>query len=55
MLVEAGEGVAILPGNVQQAASKNLMFCPLTNRGAAIELVMAWSRATGKSGSEGVS
>jgi DNA-binding transcriptional LysR family regulator len=44
MLVEAGEGIAILPGNVEQAASKNLVFRPLTNRGAAIELVMAWSR-----------
>jgi DNA-binding transcriptional LysR family regulator len=44
MLVEAGEGIAILPGNVQQAASKNLAFCPLTDRGAAIGLVMAWSR-----------
>jgi DNA-binding transcriptional LysR family regulator len=44
MLVEAGEGIAILPGNVQPSASKNLMFCPLTNRGAAIALVMAWSK-----------
>lgn len=44
MLVEAGEGIAILPGNVQHAASKNLIFCPLTDHGAAIELVMAWSK-----------
>jgi DNA-binding transcriptional LysR family regulator len=43
MLVEAGEGIAILPGNVQHAASKNLLFRPLTNRGAGIGLVMAWS------------
>jgi DNA-binding transcriptional LysR family regulator len=43
MLVEAGEGIAILPGNLQQAASKNLLFRPLTNRGAAFGLVMAWS------------
>ena len=43
MLVEVGEGIAILPGNVQQAASKNLVFRPLTNRGAEIGLVMAWS------------
>jgi DNA-binding transcriptional LysR family regulator len=44
MLVEAGEGIAILPGNVERAASKNLVFCPLTDRGAAIELVIAWLR-----------
>jgi DNA-binding transcriptional LysR family regulator len=43
MLVEAGEGIAILPGNVEHAASKNLIFCPLTDRGAAIGLVMTWS------------
>lgn len=43
MLVEAGEGIAILPGNVQESASKNLVFRPLSDRGAAIELVMAWS------------
>src|SRR5579863_5241688 len=34
LLVEAGEGVAILPSNLQHGASKNLVFCPLTNRGA---------------------
>ncbi len=43
MLVEAGEGIALLPGNVEHAASKDLTFRPLTDRGAAIELVMAWS------------
>jgi len=43
MLVEAGEGIAILPSNLQHGASKNLAFCPLTDRGAAIGLVMAWS------------
>jgi DNA-binding transcriptional LysR family regulator len=45
LLVEAGEGIAILPSNLQHGASKNLAFCPLTNRGAAIGLVMAWSPA----------
>ena len=44
MLVEAGEGIAILPSNLQHAASKNLVFCPLTDRGAEIGLVMAWSQ-----------
>jgi DNA-binding transcriptional LysR family regulator len=43
LLVEAGEGIAILPSNLQHAASKNLAFCPLTNPGATIGLVMAWS------------
>lgn len=43
LLVEAGEGIAILPSNLQHGASKNLDFCPLTNDGAAIGLMMAWS------------
>jgi DNA-binding transcriptional LysR family regulator len=43
LLVEAGEGIAILPSNLQHGASKNLAFCPLTNRGAAIGLFVAWS------------
>jgi DNA-binding transcriptional LysR family regulator len=43
LLVEAGEGIAILPSNLQHGASRNLKFCPLTNRGAAIGLVIAWS------------
>lgn len=42
LLVEAGEGIAILPSNLQDGASKNLLFCPITNHGAAIGLVMAW-------------
>jgi DNA-binding transcriptional LysR family regulator len=43
LLVEAGEGIAILPSNLQHGASKNLLFCPLTDRNASIGLVMAWS------------
>jgi DNA-binding transcriptional LysR family regulator len=43
LLVEAGEGIAILPSNLRDGASKNLAFCPLTNHDAAIGLVMAWS------------
>lgn len=43
LLVEAGEGIAILPSNLQHGASKNLAFCPLSDRGAAIGLVIAWS------------
>jgi DNA-binding transcriptional LysR family regulator len=43
LLVEAGEGIAILPSNLQHGASKNLVFRRLTNPGAEIGLVMAWS------------
>ena len=43
LLVEAGEGIAILPSNLQHGASKNLSFGRLTNPGAEIGLVMAWS------------
>lgn len=44
LLVEAGEGVAILPSNLQYGASKKLAFCPFNNPEAKIGLVMAWSR-----------
>ncbi|HLJ49907.1 MAG TPA: LysR substrate-binding domain-containing protein [Bryobacteraceae bacterium] len=44
LLVEAGEGIAILPSNLQHGASRNLAFCRLTNPRATIGLVMAWSR-----------
>jgi DNA-binding transcriptional LysR family regulator len=44
LLVQAGEGIAILPSNLQQRGSfRDLAFCPLTNRGASIGLMMAWS------------
>ena len=43
LLVEAGEGIAILPSNLQQRGSNDLVFRPLTNRGASIGLVIAWS------------
>jgi DNA-binding transcriptional LysR family regulator len=44
LLVQAGEGIAILPSNLQQRGSfRDLAFCRLTNRGASIGLMMAWS------------
>jgi DNA-binding transcriptional LysR family regulator len=43
ILVQAGEGIAILPSNLQPRASKDLVFCPLTNRGASFGIVVAWS------------
>jgi DNA-binding transcriptional LysR family regulator len=43
LLVQAGTGIAILPINLQQGGVRDLVFCPLTNRGASIDLVMAWA------------
>lgn len=43
ILVQAGEGIAILPSNLQLRGSKDLAFCPLTNRGASFGIVIAWS------------
>jgi len=45
LLVEAGEGIAILPSNLQQRGTSELAFCPLRPPGASIELVLAWSPA----------
>lgn len=42
-LVEAGEGVAILPGGAQLLSSEDLVFVPLSDRTASIDLVIAWS------------
>lgn len=35
--VEAGEGIAILPSNLQQRGTSELAFCPLRPPGASIE------------------
>ncbi len=43
MLVQAGEGIAILPNNLQQKGTPDVAFCPLSSRTASIGLVMAWS------------
>jgi DNA-binding transcriptional LysR family regulator len=42
-LVEAGEGVAILPKGAQVLSSDELVFVPLSDRTAFIDLVIAWS------------
>jgi DNA-binding transcriptional LysR family regulator len=42
-LVEAGEGVAILPGGSQRLSSEELVFVPLADRAAFVEQVIAWS------------
>ncbi len=46
LLVQAGEGIAILPRNLQQqrGAFRDLVSCALTNRGASIGLMVAWSQ-----------
>lgn len=41
--VQAGTGIAILPINLQQGGVRDLVFCSLTDRGASIDLVMAWA------------
>ncbi len=42
-LVEAGEGVAILPQGSRSLGSEALVFIPLTDSGASVDLVIAWS------------
>jgi DNA-binding transcriptional LysR family regulator len=42
-LVEAGEGVAILPEGAMRLRTEELVFVPLADRAAAIDLVIAWS------------
>jgi DNA-binding transcriptional LysR family regulator len=42
-LVEAGEGLAVLPAGSQILSSEQLVFVPLSDRSASIELVIAWS------------
>jgi DNA-binding transcriptional LysR family regulator len=42
-LVEAGEGVAILPQGSRALANEELRFVPLADRSAFIDLVIAWS------------
>jgi DNA-binding transcriptional LysR family regulator len=46
LLVQSGEGIAILPSNLQHqpgAGPRDLVFSPLTNQDASIEMVAAWS------------
>jgi DNA-binding transcriptional LysR family regulator len=42
-LVEAGEGVAILPQGARALSNKELVFVPLADRTASIDMVIAWS------------
>ena len=43
LMVQAGEGVSLLPLNQQQFRTPELAFCPLKSKNAFVEFVMAWS------------
>jgi DNA-binding transcriptional LysR family regulator len=43
MMVQAGEGISLLPLNEQQSRTRDLAFCPLLAKNAFVEFVMAWS------------
>ena len=43
LMVQAGEGVSLLPLNHQQSRASDLAFCPLTAKNASVELIIAWS------------
>ncbi len=43
-LVEAGEGVSIIPEGSRFMASKEIAFVPLAGASASVDLVMAWSK-----------
>ncbi len=41
-LVEAGEGIAVLPRGSELLRSRELVFVPIADAGASVDLVMAW-------------
>jgi DNA-binding transcriptional LysR family regulator len=43
LMVQAGEGVSLLPINQQQFSMPDLAFCPLLARDAFVDFVMAWA------------
>lgn len=43
MMVQAGEGISLLPLNQQQSRTRDLAFCPLLAKGAFVDFVMTWS------------
>jgi DNA-binding transcriptional LysR family regulator len=44
LMVQAGEGVSLLPINEQQFRTRALAFCPLKAKNAFVEFVIAWAR-----------
>jgi DNA-binding transcriptional LysR family regulator len=45
VMVQAGEGVSLLPINEQQFRTRDLAFCPLKAKNAFVEFVIAWARS----------
>jgi DNA-binding transcriptional LysR family regulator len=43
LMVRSGEGVSLLPINLQQGATPDVAFVPLKNTNAAVELYVCWS------------
>jgi DNA-binding transcriptional LysR family regulator len=43
-MVEAGEGVALVPACVQELRSEGVLFHPIHDRGAYLDVVLAWRR-----------
>jgi DNA-binding transcriptional LysR family regulator len=43
LLVQAGEGISLLPLNHQQSRTNDLAFCALTAKNAWVDLIIAWS------------
>jgi DNA-binding transcriptional LysR family regulator len=43
LMVQAGEGVSLLPLNQQQSRTADLAFCPLKAKNAFVDFVMTWS------------
>ncbi|MEG9436093.1 LysR family transcriptional regulator [Edaphobacter sp. HDX4] len=43
LMVQAGEGIALLPLNQQQYRTRDLAFCPLRSKNAFVDFVMTWS------------
>jgi DNA-binding transcriptional LysR family regulator len=41
-MIEAGEGVSIVPESVMHLRSRDVVFKPLRDRGCAIDVVLAW-------------
>lgn len=43
-LVEAGEGITLIPSSLRHVRFNDLAFCPITEPRGTIELVVAWSQ-----------
>lgn len=51
-MIEAGEGVSVVPACVQQLRSRELVFKPLRNRGCNVDVVLAWRTDSSDPGRE---